>query len=100
MRSVPMARAKLPRTKTGTNQPRSTAGEASVPGSGLGLVVMLVSVVVVVMVGRGKCRTCKHHQKQGGSNNLHHGENVAWWRRHCHQPIDRAPRKEPVRGSL
>lgn len=100
MMAVPMARAKLPRTKTGTNQPRSTAGEASVPGSDLGLVVMLVSVVVVVVVGRGKCRTCKHHQKQGGSNNLDHGENVAWRRRHRHQPINRAPRKERVPSPL
>ena len=98
MMGVPMARAELPRTKTGTNQPRSTAGEASVPGFDLGPVVIMVSVVVVMMVGRGKCWTCKHQQKQGGSNNLHHGENVAWRRRHWHQPIDRAPRKEPVPG--
>lgn len=63
MMVVPVARAKLPRTKTGTSQPRSTAGEASVPGFDLGPVVMMVSVVVM-MVARGKCRTCKHHQKQ------------------------------------
>ena len=77
MMAVPLARAELPRIKTGTNQPRSTAGEASEPGSDLGLVMVVASVVVVAMVAHGKRRTCKHHHKQGSSKNLLHSTNLA-----------------------
>jgi len=45
-------------------------------GSSLGVMVMMVVVVMMVMRG-GECRGGKHHQKQGGSENLFHGTNVA-----------------------
>ena len=77
MIGVPRARVELPSIKTGTNQPRFTAGTASEPGSDLGLVVTMVSTVVMVMVDRGKHRSCKHQQKQGGNKNLLHATNLA-----------------------
>lgn len=97
MMGVLLARVGFPSIKTGTNQPRSTAGEASVAGSDLGPMVMVVSVVVVV--ARGKCRTCKDQQKQGSSNNFHHGKNVARWRCRWLRAIHGESRKEPLPDS-
>jgi hypothetical protein len=39
--------------------------------------MMLAVILAVMMIGGGKGRACKGHQKQGGGKNLFHGINVA-----------------------
>jgi hypothetical protein len=40
--------------------------------------MVVVMVVTVMVVSRGsEHRGCKHHQQQGGSENLLHGKNLA-----------------------